>query len=164
MRPYLITAKLMRPSNMKRFPTPELDYTASMTGRQVSDEEQTSTNIRHLSGIRTLGLSAQTIEACAPESVATGTGVTIWRETSIADVCHCCREVVRNVLDCKRGMSTRKKFQTPFVRHISNYVRHAQFFVHYVDKSRCKFSCTRTSCPTLIIGCPRNDSQVRRTN
>jgi hypothetical protein len=25
MRPYLITAKLMRPSNMKRFPTPELD-------------------------------------------------------------------------------------------------------------------------------------------
>jgi hypothetical protein len=24
MRPYLITAKLMRPSNMKRFPTPEL--------------------------------------------------------------------------------------------------------------------------------------------
>jgi hypothetical protein len=26
MRPYLITAKLMRPSNMKRFPTPELNY------------------------------------------------------------------------------------------------------------------------------------------
>jgi hypothetical protein len=26
MRPYLITAKLMRPSNMKRFPTPDLDY------------------------------------------------------------------------------------------------------------------------------------------
>jgi hypothetical protein len=25
MRPYLITAKLMRPSNMKRFPTPGLD-------------------------------------------------------------------------------------------------------------------------------------------
>jgi hypothetical protein len=25
MRPYLITAKLMRPSNMKRFPTPDLD-------------------------------------------------------------------------------------------------------------------------------------------
>jgi hypothetical protein len=25
MRPYLITAKLMRPSNMKRFPTPALD-------------------------------------------------------------------------------------------------------------------------------------------
>jgi hypothetical protein len=24
MRPYLITAKLMRPSNMKRFPTPDL--------------------------------------------------------------------------------------------------------------------------------------------
>jgi len=24
MRPYLITAKLMRPSNMKRFPTPGL--------------------------------------------------------------------------------------------------------------------------------------------
>jgi hypothetical protein len=24
MRPYLITAKLMRPSNVKRFPTPEL--------------------------------------------------------------------------------------------------------------------------------------------
>jgi hypothetical protein len=24
MRPYLITAKLMRPSNMKRFPTPVL--------------------------------------------------------------------------------------------------------------------------------------------
>jgi hypothetical protein len=27
MRPYLITAKLMRPSNMKRFPTPGLNYT-----------------------------------------------------------------------------------------------------------------------------------------
>jgi hypothetical protein len=27
MRPYLITAKLMRPSNMKRFPTPALDHT-----------------------------------------------------------------------------------------------------------------------------------------
>jgi hypothetical protein len=26
MRPYLITAKLMRPSNMKRFPTPGLHY------------------------------------------------------------------------------------------------------------------------------------------
>jgi hypothetical protein len=28
MRPYLITAKLMRPSNMKTFPTPDLvtDY------------------------------------------------------------------------------------------------------------------------------------------
>jgi hypothetical protein len=26
MRPYLITAKLMRPSNMKRFPTPGLGY------------------------------------------------------------------------------------------------------------------------------------------
>jgi hypothetical protein len=26
MRPYLITAKLMRPSNMKRFPTPDLTY------------------------------------------------------------------------------------------------------------------------------------------
>jgi hypothetical protein len=26
MRPYLITAKLMRPSNMKRFPTPVLDF------------------------------------------------------------------------------------------------------------------------------------------
>jgi hypothetical protein len=26
MRPYLITAKLMRPSNMKRFPTPELNH------------------------------------------------------------------------------------------------------------------------------------------
>jgi hypothetical protein len=25
MRPYLITAKLMRPSNMKRFPTPGLE-------------------------------------------------------------------------------------------------------------------------------------------
>jgi hypothetical protein len=25
MRPYLITAKLMRPSNMKRFPTPGAD-------------------------------------------------------------------------------------------------------------------------------------------
>jgi hypothetical protein len=25
MRPYLITAKLMRPSNMKRFPTPDTD-------------------------------------------------------------------------------------------------------------------------------------------
>jgi hypothetical protein len=25
MWPYLITAKLMRPSNMKRFPTPDLD-------------------------------------------------------------------------------------------------------------------------------------------
>jgi hypothetical protein len=25
MRPYLITAKLMRPSNMKRFPTPDLN-------------------------------------------------------------------------------------------------------------------------------------------
>jgi len=25
MRPYLITPKLMRPSNMKRFPTPGLD-------------------------------------------------------------------------------------------------------------------------------------------
>jgi hypothetical protein len=25
MRPYLITPKLMRPSNMKRFPTPELN-------------------------------------------------------------------------------------------------------------------------------------------
>jgi hypothetical protein len=25
MRPYLITAKLMRPSNMKRFPTPGVD-------------------------------------------------------------------------------------------------------------------------------------------
>jgi hypothetical protein len=25
MRPYLITAKLMRPSNIKRFPTPALD-------------------------------------------------------------------------------------------------------------------------------------------
>jgi hypothetical protein len=25
MRPYLITAKLMRPSNMKRFPTPALE-------------------------------------------------------------------------------------------------------------------------------------------
>jgi hypothetical protein len=28
MRPYLITAKLMRPSNMKRFPTTGLDYSA----------------------------------------------------------------------------------------------------------------------------------------
>jgi hypothetical protein len=28
MRPYLITAKLMRPSNMKRFPTPGLGNTA----------------------------------------------------------------------------------------------------------------------------------------
>jgi hypothetical protein len=27
MRPYLITAKLMRPSNMKRFPTPGLEQT-----------------------------------------------------------------------------------------------------------------------------------------
>jgi hypothetical protein len=27
MGPYLITAKLMRPSNMKRFPTPGLDLT-----------------------------------------------------------------------------------------------------------------------------------------
>jgi hypothetical protein len=27
MRPYLITAKLMRPSDMKRFPTPVLDCT-----------------------------------------------------------------------------------------------------------------------------------------
>jgi hypothetical protein len=27
MRPYLITAKLMRPSNMKRFPTPGLEHT-----------------------------------------------------------------------------------------------------------------------------------------
>jgi hypothetical protein len=26
MRPYLITAKLMRPSNMKRFPTPGIEY------------------------------------------------------------------------------------------------------------------------------------------
>jgi hypothetical protein len=26
MRPYLITAKLMRPSNMKRFPTPGVVY------------------------------------------------------------------------------------------------------------------------------------------
>jgi hypothetical protein len=101
-----------------------------MTGRQVNDDEQTSTNIRPLSGIRTLGLSAQTIEAYAPESVDRQLiGVTIWRETPIADVCHCCREIVRNVLHCKHGMSTRKKFQTPFVRHISNYVRHAQFFL-----------------------------------
>jgi hypothetical protein len=29
MRPYLITAKLMRPSNMKRFPTPVLYYRAA---------------------------------------------------------------------------------------------------------------------------------------
>jgi hypothetical protein len=29
MRPYLITAKLMRPSNMKRFPTPALDFILS---------------------------------------------------------------------------------------------------------------------------------------
>jgi hypothetical protein len=26
MRPYLITAKLMRPSNMKRFPTPDIGH------------------------------------------------------------------------------------------------------------------------------------------
>jgi hypothetical protein len=31
MRPYLITAKLMRPSNMKRFPTPGLAYESSVT-------------------------------------------------------------------------------------------------------------------------------------
>jgi hypothetical protein len=29
MRPYLITAKLMRPSNMKRFPTPALDVASA---------------------------------------------------------------------------------------------------------------------------------------
>jgi hypothetical protein len=30
MRPYLITAKLMRPSNMKRFPTPAIGYIPSI--------------------------------------------------------------------------------------------------------------------------------------
>jgi hypothetical protein len=37
MRPYLITAKLMRPSNMKRFPTPELcaSYRLSVTVKVV---------------------------------------------------------------------------------------------------------------------------------
>jgi hypothetical protein len=30
MRPYLITAKLMRPSNMKRFPNPGLDLFACL--------------------------------------------------------------------------------------------------------------------------------------
>jgi hypothetical protein len=31
MRPYLITAKLMRPSNMKRFPTPGLTQWHTLT-------------------------------------------------------------------------------------------------------------------------------------
>jgi hypothetical protein len=31
MRPYLITAKLMRPSNMKRFPTPGVEYILAPT-------------------------------------------------------------------------------------------------------------------------------------
>jgi hypothetical protein len=35
MRPYLITAKLIRPSNMKRFPTPALD-TSSQEGSGCS--------------------------------------------------------------------------------------------------------------------------------
>jgi hypothetical protein len=30
MRPYLIAAKLMRPSNMKRFPTPEKTHGCTM--------------------------------------------------------------------------------------------------------------------------------------
>jgi hypothetical protein len=32
MRPYLITAKLMRPSNMKRFPTPGLNHCPFIQG------------------------------------------------------------------------------------------------------------------------------------
>jgi len=42
MRPYLITAKLMRPSNMKRFPTPGLVNTLSAAGEVKSEEESVS--------------------------------------------------------------------------------------------------------------------------
>jgi hypothetical protein len=38
MRSYLITAKLMRPSNMKRFPTPGLDH-SKMEDIQISEAD-----------------------------------------------------------------------------------------------------------------------------
>jgi hypothetical protein len=36
MRPYLITAKLMRPSNMKRFPTPALASVQTSSGAHAA--------------------------------------------------------------------------------------------------------------------------------
>jgi hypothetical protein len=36
MRPYLITAKLMRPSNMKRFPTPVVDSSKGSDNRLLN--------------------------------------------------------------------------------------------------------------------------------
>jgi hypothetical protein len=38
MRPYLITAKLMRPSNMKRFPTPALEHGCTWLRRKKSSQ------------------------------------------------------------------------------------------------------------------------------
>jgi hypothetical protein len=42
MRPYLITAKLMRPSNMKRFPTPDLADQRIVTAPRLDQQLQVS--------------------------------------------------------------------------------------------------------------------------
>jgi hypothetical protein len=52
MRPYLITTKLMRPSNMKRFPTPGLEPSPPTKGMSLVQSNLTLTDSNKIKEIQ----------------------------------------------------------------------------------------------------------------